>query len=132
MKKFLIAAILVLSCSTASAEKVYLTWRDNVADSAFEDRAWKELIKAMDHNLKLQGHESVKKMYKVIPSIDPRSSQISIQLLTRGSGSSESMYGVSYVQVRNGLVRHHGYIPASDWDADWVARKILSKLKSHL
>ena len=122
MKKFLIATILVLSCSTANAEDVYVQFRDSTKSSPELDNAWRSLVRALDSNLRKQGHTSTKKW---------SSTQLGVMLeSSRRVGSRPSVTGTNYCLVKNGSLKWMGNVPlnGSRFDTDWMARKILENV----
>lgn len=123
MKKFLIAAVLALSCSTASADDVYIHFRNQIMDTPEEDRAWRSLLSALDSNLRKAGHTSSK---------DYKKTQLGVVLTsaTRGSGRPY-ITGAQYCLVQDGGLALMGLIPlnGSSFDADWMARSILQEVE---
>lgn len=123
MKKFLIATILVLSCSTASADDVYIQFRNRVGDSPEEDRAWRSLVSALDFNLRKAGHTSSK---------DYKKTHLGVLLMTATRGGGRPyVKGAQYCLVKDGGLKWMGIIPlnGSGFDADWMARMILQEVE---
>ncbi len=120
MKKFLIATILVLSCSTASANDVYIPFRSDQRRSPESAKAWKDLVRSLDLHLKKRGH----RIEKSVRNARNRGVQLAIRLHTT---KTSKIVEVSWVNVQDGLVLLMGNIPlnGSQWDANWMARQIL-------
>lgn len=119
MKKFLIATILVLSCSTASADEVYIFWHDQVKDSPKTDHAWRSLVSSLEYYLKQEGH-------KVVESYSPLTqTQLAVMFLQKKV--SGDITGAYYVLHEKGHLIGMGNLPlnGSSYDSSWMARKLI-------
>jgi len=124
MKKFLIATILALSCSTASAanSSYYIGYWDSVQDNAKLDNYYKSLLSKIEDGLKEKGHKVSKSPLDYQPAI-------SVHFISTTTGK---LFAISYTITRkNGTFLARGVVSADrsgHVDTSWAARYILNDI----
>ena len=117
--RFLIAAVLVLSCATARSDDIHIWGTDLIEPTAQLNKQKKLLITTFQKNLSAKGH-------KVVKEWEPHTPQIGFMLIaddtgTRGvavtaTNKSGALVGMSFIPIKGNL------------GPDWVTKMILQKL----